>query len=71
MRMILLSAVLAFGVGLTGTSGAFAASAAAGAAINNAANSSSLLTQVLVCRNVRVCRIVNGRQVCVFEKVCR
>jgi hypothetical protein len=69
MRILLLSALFAFGVGLAGTSGASAA--AGSSAINDAAKSTSLLTQA-ACRRVTVCRRgPNGRRVCVVERVCR
>jgi hypothetical protein len=69
MRMIVLSALLAFGVGLAGSSGA---SAAGAAAIGDAAKSTSLVTQVLVCRNVKICKVgPAGRRICKVEQVCR
>lgn len=71
MRMIILSALFALGVGLVGTSGA---SAAAGSGINNAANSSSQIEQVQWrhrCRSVRVCRSGPFHRHCHWERICR
>lgn len=70
MRMAVLSALLAIGFGVIATNGASAA--AGGGAIGSAANSTSLVKQVLVCRNVKVCRVgPAGRRVCAVERVCR
>jgi hypothetical protein len=67
--MLLLSALFALGVGLAGSGGASAATGSS--AINDAAKSTSLLTQA-ACRRVTVCRRgPNGRRVCATERVCR
>ena len=78
MRMTLLSALFALGVGVAGVSGANAAPAAIDL---NAAANASLVQQAQVviveegrrrCRQVRVCRIgpYGGRH-CHWERVCR
>ena len=75
MRMIILSALFAVGVGLAGATGASAAPAAPGTA--PAANSSSLLQDVQYyrrrgfCRMVRVCRFGPWGRRCHWERVCR
>ena len=78
MRMILLSALFALGVGLAGMPGAGAAPAAAG--LDGSANVSLIQqAQVIIvdprrrrCRSVRVCRIdVYGYRHCHTERVCR
>ena len=77
MRMTLLSALFALGVGLAGVS---AANAAPAAAIDGA--NASLVTQVQTvivvdphrrrCRSVRVCRVgPYGGRACHWERVCR
>jgi hypothetical protein len=70
--MVLLSALFALGVALTGTTGV---SATIGIGINNVANASSLLNQVrYVCHKEQVCRVSEfGGQtpICVWQKVCR
>ena len=74
MRMLILSALLAVGVGFAGTTGASAA--VAGNGINNAANSSSLVEQIqwrrgVRCRSVQVCRRGSWGRRCHMERVCR
>jgi hypothetical protein len=74
MRMIILSALFAAGVGMAATVGATAAPAANG--INNAANANSPIEQVQYgrrnCRSVTTCRRgYMGRRVCRTERVCR
>jgi hypothetical protein len=72
MRMIVLSALFALGLGLAGSTGASAASIGAG--INQAANASSLVEQTaLICRRIRVCHRVGPLRVrgCRVERVCR
>ena len=72
MRMIILSALFAAGIGMAGTVGATAAPAANG--INNATPAASLLEQVQYrrCRSVTVCRRGEfGRRHCRTERVCR
>jgi hypothetical protein len=69
MRVILLSGVLALGVALAGTSGAFAV---VGAPIDHAAKATSLIERtVLVCRRIEVCRRTAVGRVCKIERVCR
>ena len=70
MRMIMLSALFAVGVGLAGATGAAAAPGAAG--INDAAKASSLIERtVLVCRRINVCHNTAVGRVCHRERVCR
>lgn len=77
MRMIVLSALFAAGLGLAGTAPAAAAPVLNG--LNNAATSSTLLEEVqyrhrprVRCRSVTVCRrAYNGRRICRVERVCR
>ena len=70
MRMIVLSAVFALGLGLAGTTGASAAGIGLG--INQAANASSLIEQTaLICRRIKVCRRVGLIRTCHWERVCR
>jgi hypothetical protein len=80
MRVMVLSALLAIGLGVAGMSSASAAPAANG--INSAAAGSLLHSaQFFIypappsrvrCRTVRVCRITHyGRRVCHNERVCR
>jgi hypothetical protein len=82
MRMIVLSAVLALGVGLAGTAGVSAAPGGTG--LGEAAQNATLLQDVQYyrrhyrryhrrsyCRSVRVChRSYYGRR-CHWERVCR
>jgi hypothetical protein len=76
MRMTLLSALFALGVGVAGIS---AANAAPAAAIDGAANASLVQqAQVVIvegrrhCRQVRVCRVgPSGGRRCHWERVCR
>jgi len=70
MRMIVLSAVFALGLGLAGTTGASAAGIGLG--INQAANASSLIEQTaLICRRIKVCRRVGFIRTCHWKRVCR
>jgi hypothetical protein len=75
MRVIILSALFAVGVGLAGMGGASAA--IGGNGINNAANASSLLEEVQwrrrdrFCRSVTVCRRGPFGRRCHVERVCR
>ena len=78
MRITLLSALFALGVGIAGLS---AANAAPAAAIDGAANASLVQqaqTVIVVdphrhhCRSVKVCRVgPYGGRACHWEKVCR
>jgi hypothetical protein len=70
--MIVLSALLALGLGFAGATGASAASIGAG--INQAANASSLIEQTaLICRRIKVCHRVGPLLLrrCNWERVCR
>ena len=76
MRMILLSALFALGLGLAGTTGASAAMGGNG--INNSANASSMLEEVQYgwrhrhgCRSVQVCRRSPFGRRCHWERICR
>ncbi|MSO67405.1 MAG: hypothetical protein EXQ82_06255 [Pseudolabrys sp.] len=76
MRMIILSALFASGVGLAGVSGASATPAGNG--INNAANAASLLEEAQYgwrrrhrCRSVQVCRRGPWGRRCHWERICR
>ena len=82
MRMIILSALFAVGVGLAGMTGASAAPAAPGLA--PAANSSSMLQDIQYyrrdyrrsyrrdrCRTVRICRFGPYGRRCHIERICR
>jgi hypothetical protein len=71
MRLIVLSAALALGLGIAGSTGASAA--AIGTGINQAASAASLLEDVRVrCRSVRTCwRDRYGRRHCSIRRVCR
>lgn len=76
MKMIILSALFAVGVGLTGMGAASAA--VGGNGINNAANASSILDEVQYryrdrrhCRSVTVCRRGPYGRRCHVERVCR
>jgi hypothetical protein len=71
MRMIVLSALLALGLGFAGATGASAANVGGG--INQAANASSLVEQTaLVCRRIRVCHWPRPFvRRCHWERVCR
>jgi hypothetical protein len=78
MRMILLSALFALGVGLAGAPGAGAAPAAAG--LDGTANASLVQqAQIIIvdphrrrCRSIRVCRTdIYGFRHCHTERVCR
>ncbi len=72
MRMILLSALLALGLGFAATTGASAAGVLGAAGLSAAADSTSLVEQARVrCRNVRVCRIGPYGRRCRVERVCR
>ncbi len=79
MRILLLSTVLAFGLGLAATTGSQAASIGAGAGINNAAASTNLVDDAQYyrrhrrsCRSVTVCRRgPMGRRSCHVQRVCR
>lgn len=71
MRMIVLSALFALGLGFVATTGASAAPAA-GLSQALSSNTSSLLQDVTVrCRNVRVCRVGPYGRRCHWERVCR
>jgi hypothetical protein len=75
MRMIILSALFAVGVGLAGMGGANAA--VVGNGINNAANANPLIEQVQYwrhrsrCRSVRICHRGPWGRRCHWERVCR
>jgi hypothetical protein len=73
MRMIVLSALFALGVGLTATTGASAATIGSG--INNASTSLSatLIEKAAYgCRRISVCRRgPYGRRFCEVRRVCR
>jgi hypothetical protein len=75
MRMIVLSALFALGVGLASAPAASAATLGGG--INNAANASSPIEQVQYgyhrrhCRDVRVCRHGPYGRRCHIERICR
>ncbi len=76
MRMLILSALFAVGVGFAGTTGASAA--VVGNGINsNAVNSTSLIEDIQwrrgrSCRSVRVChRGRYGNRRCHIERICR
>lgn len=70
MRMIVLSALFAFGFGIAGVSTVSAAPVGNG--LSTAAGASSLLQDVAVrCRSVRTCRrSYYGRRVCTVRRVC-
>lgn len=82
MRMILLSALFALGVGLAGST---AASAAPISGLSKALTTNSLLTEAQIyivpprryrrppvrCRTVRVCRITPYGRRCHNERICR
>lgn len=72
MKVVLMSAALALGLGLVGTPGASAANFATGA--SEASKSTSLIEQIQFrrCRSVRICRVgpFGGRR-CHWERVCR
>lgn len=71
MRMFLLSALFAVGVGLAGTVGASAAPAS-GVGLSTAEINASLVEQVRVrCRQVRVCRVGPYGRRCHWTRVCR
>lgn len=75
MRMIVLSALFAAGVGLAGMGGAIAAPASN--VLNGAMNSSSTLLEQIQyrrghrCRSVQVCRRGPYGRRCHVERVCR
>jgi hypothetical protein len=74
MRMIVLSALFAAGVGLAGAGSAVAAPLSNNG-INNAAQSASIVDQIQFrgrgCRTVRVCRSGwHGRRTCRVDRVC-
>jgi len=75
MRIIVLSALFAAGVGLAGMGGAIAAPVSNG--LNGAANSSSTLLEQIQwrrghrCRSVQVCRRGPWGRRCHVERVCR
>jgi hypothetical protein len=75
MRMIVLSALFAAGVGLAGMGGAIAAPVSNG--LNGVANSSSTLLEQVQwrrghrCRSVQVCRRGPWGRRCHVERVCR
>ena len=71
MRMIVLSALFAAGVGLAGAGSAIAAPISNGA--SNANMSTPLVEQVAMrCRMVRACRVgPHGRRVCRTDRICR
>jgi hypothetical protein len=77
MRMILLSAVFALGVGFAATTGASAAPIG-GTVIDGAATANSLLEEAQYrryrrhyCRTVRVCRMGPYGRRCTLRRVCR
>ena len=74
MRMIVLSALFAAGVGLAGAGNAVAAPFSNNG-INNAAQSTSIIDQVQYrgerCRTIRVCRNGPYGRRCRAERVCR
>lgn len=71
MRMIVLSALFAAGMGIAGAGSATAAPISNGASTANM--STPLVEQVAMrCRMVRTCRAgFHGRRVCRTERVCR
>jgi hypothetical protein len=72
MRMIVLSALFAAGMGLVGA-GSSVAAPLSNNGINNAAQSTSIVDQIQYrgCRTVRVCRTgPYGRRVCRMDRVC-
>jgi len=66
MRMIVLAAFVAMGMGLIGTSQSIGATAN-GSVIGAAAVTTSPVTKVVVCAMRRVC----SRGVCAMRRVCR
>src|SRR6185312_6384432 len=67
MRIFLLSAACAVGIGFTGA--AFATTAAP---ITDAAKATSLVQQTaMVCRRIKVCRELPAGRVCKVERVCK
>ncbi len=71
MRMIVLSALLAVGLGFTATTGASAASIGSG--LSTAQLNASLVDKTYwACRRVRVChRGPYGGRICDWRRVCR
>jgi hypothetical protein len=71
MRMVLLSALFAIGVGIAGAGSAYAAPAAPG--LKDAAKAASLIEPARVrCYNRKVCYIDNwGVRRCILKRVCR
>ena len=76
MRMIVLSALVAAGMGFAAAGSAFAAPLSNNG-INNAAQSASIVDQVQyrrggMCRTVRTCKVgFHGRKMCRTERICR
>jgi hypothetical protein len=66
MRMIVLAAFMAMGIGLLGTAPTLAASAQ-GSVIGAAAATASPVTKAVVCATRRLC----GRRGCAMRRVCR
>ena len=71
MRVLMLSTVLAFGLGLAVTTNSHAAGIGSG--LNEAANSTSAVTDVQWrrCRTVRTCRVGPWGRRCRVERICR
>jgi hypothetical protein len=70
MRIIMLSALFALGVGLTATTAASAAPIGSG--LNNASTETLIEKAAYGCRRVTVChRGPYGRRVCDVRRVCR
>ena len=71
MRVLMLSTMLALGLGLAMSTTSHAAGL--GSALNEAANSTSAVTDVQYrrCRTVRTCRVGPWGRRCRVERVCR
>jgi hypothetical protein len=69
MRIILLSALVALGIGIAGTTGASAAPAASFIPNATAGQANSLYTPVY-CRRWRRCYWHHGHRVCVWHRRC-
>lgn len=70
MRMIVLSALLALGLGFVGATGVSAATLGAG--IDNTVHASTLIEKTaLICRRIRVCRRTPYGLRCHWRRVCR
>ena len=71
MRVLMLSTVLAFGLGFAATTGSQAAGLGGG--LNEAAKSNSAIEHVQYrrCRMVRTCRVGPWGRRCRVERICR